>query len=172
MASKCNQAYGVQVLAFLQNLWVRHPERLKEAFELHGDVFRLAMMRRLLLGGCKTGRNLTKAFGDELIARMTFEETTREIAGDPKTIFLPDMGHIQKCLETHQPAIVLAFGQIAHEAVSQVVKQWPGEPIIYIAAHHPVSRHPTSWSSQLRAAAELKERLNNIVHSRLPAYAR
>ena len=87
------------VLAFLQNMWVKEPERVKSAIARHGEEFRLQLMRRFLFAGCKTGRNLTKTFGDELLAHITFEETTREIAGDANTMFPVDRAHIRQCIE-------------------------------------------------------------------------
>ena len=144
------------VLAFLQNMWVKNPERVAASIAKHGEEFRLKLMRTFLFMGCKTGRNLTKTFGEELLAQMTFEETTRQIAGDAKTIFPADTHHIHACIEKHQPKIVLAFGQIAHDAVSMVADQWTGKPFIYVKAHHPASRHPASWLSLLDAAQTVR----------------
>ena len=147
------------VLAFLQNMWVKDPERIQKSIATHGEEFRMRLMRTFLFMGCKTGRNLTKAFGDQLLEQITFEETTRQIAGDAKTILPVDTHHIHEAIEKHQPRIVLAFGQIAHDAVSVVAGQWTGTPFVYIAAHHPASRHPTSWASLLAAAAKVREEL-------------
>jgi len=147
------------VLAFLQNMWVKHPERTKAAIARDGEEFRLTLMRMFLFMGCKTGRNLTKTFGDELIEQITFEETTREIAGDANTIFPADLIHMRACIEKHQPKIVLAFGQIAHDAVSSM--RTAADPWVYVSAHHPASRHPTSWNSLLAAAAKVQNELGH-----------
>ena len=145
------------VLAFLQNMWVKQPDRVKASIAAHGEEFRLALMRRFLFAGCKTGRNLTKVFGDELLEQFTFEETTREIAGDAKTIFPADREHIRDCIVKHQPRIVVAFGQIAHDAVNSI--RTAADGWVYIAAHHPASRHPASWNSLLAAAAKVQNEL-------------
>ena len=139
------------VLAFLQNMWVRDPERLRQAIERGGEQFRLRMMRYSLFAGCKTGRNLKKAFGEELLERITFEETTREIAGDPKTIFPADLEHMRTVLVVHRPRVVVSFGAIAEAAVKQV---WAG---VHIHAHHPASRHPDSMGTLYEAARRLRE---------------
>lgn len=131
-------------------MWVRNPDRVKAMIERQGEIFRLRFMRYSLFAGCKTGRNLQKAFGDELIEQITFEETTREIAGDPKIIFPADLGHIKACLELHKPTVVLAFGKIAHDAVRPL---WTGE---YISAHHPASRNPASYQTLIDAASRLR----------------
>ena len=161
-------AMNKPVLAFLQNMWVKHPDRVKASIAQHGEEFRLKLMRTFLFMGCKTGRNLTKAFGEELLAHITFEETTREIAGDPKTIFPADTHHIHACIEKHQPRIVLAFGQIAYDAVSVIADQWTGQPFLYVAAHHPASRHPASWNTLLEAAAKVQNELTAVTASRPP----
>ena len=145
------------VLAILQNMWVKDPERLKRMFTYHGEEFRLAMMRRLLFAGSKTGRNLKKAFGDDLLAKITFEETTREIAGDPKTIYPADLQHLAICLERHRPEVVLTFGKIAEDAWRKTRCDF--DRPLHLAAHHPASRHPSSWQTLTEAAAKLREYL-------------
>ncbi len=142
------------ILVFLQNMWVRDPERVKRDIAKHGEELRLRYIEYCLFAGCKTGRNLEKAFGDDLIELMTFEETTREIAGNPKTIFPADLAHIKQCLEHHRPSVVLTFGQIAHDAVQPLLGS-----IHHIHAHHPASRHPDSYKTLTDAAAKLREHL-------------
>ena len=139
------------ILAFLQNMWVRDPERVRRAIERDGESFRVYFMRFALFRGCKTGRMLKKAFGEELIEKIEFEETTRQIAGNPREIFPADLEHIRKALELHKPTIVLAFGEIAHKAVQPL---WQGK---YIHAHHPASRAAGSWENLLSAAKQLRE---------------
>ncbi len=140
------------ILAFLQNMWVRDPERIKRDIAKYGEELRMRYIEYALFAGCKTGRMLKKAFGEELIEQITFEETTREIAGDPKTIFPADLAHIRQCLEHHKPRVVLTFGQIAHDAVQPLVG-----PIRHIHAHHPASRHPGSFNTLMLAAADLRK---------------
>ena len=137
-------------LAFLQNMWVKRPEETRRAIERFGETYRVRLIRYALFAGCKTGRNLKRTFGDELIERIVFEETTREIAGDAKTIFPADPAHIKAVLAHHRPLVVLTFGGIAHEAVRPY---WTGK---YIHAHHPASRHPESWQTLVDAAKELR----------------
>lgn len=152
------------ILAFLQNMWVKRPDEVRRLIARHGEEFRVRFMRRALFAGCKTGRNLRKAFGEELIEQIVFEETTREIAGDPKTIFPADLAHIKACLEHHQPKVVLTFGQIALDALL-ACRQGPnlgvasGSTLLHIHAHHPASRHPGSFQTLLLAAAEVRVHL-------------
>lgn len=144
------------ILAFLQNMWVRDPERIKRDIAKHGEELRLRFIEYALFAGCKTGRNLRKAFTEEVCDQIVWEETTREIAGDPKTIFPADLEHIAKCFQVHQPKVVLTFGAIAGEAVRPVLCKLDPKPH-HIHAHHPASRHVDSYKTLIEAAAKLKE---------------
>lgn len=138
-------------LAFLQNMWVRNPERIKNAIARDGEGFRRYFMRYALFAGCKTGRMIKKAFDHELIEQIEFEETTREISGNPKEIFPADLKHIEESIARHNPHVIIAFGAIAHKAVEPLAKSRP-----YIYAHHPASRHPSSFETLVGAANELR----------------
>lgn len=133
-------------LAFLQNMWVRDPDRVRALIEKHGEEYRTRFMRQALFAGCLTGRRIKAAFGDELLRTIHFEEASREIAGDSKTICPPDPDHIRKALALHQPRIVLTFGKVASDAVAPL---WTGR---LIQIPHPAARHPATVT-RLRAAA-------------------
>ena len=144
------------ILAFLQNMWVRDPERVKRDIAKHGEELRLRYIEYALFAGCKTGRNLKKAFGQELIDKIIWEETTREIAGDAKTIFPADLEHITKCFDVHKPEIVVTFGKIAEDSVSRAWCNLELRPI-HLRAHHPASRNPASYQTLADVAEKLKE---------------
>ena len=69
-------------LAFLQNMWVRDPERVKRDIARYGEECRLTYIEYCLFAGCLTGRRLRQAFGEDLLDRIVWEESTREIAGN------------------------------------------------------------------------------------------
>lgn len=144
----------IECLAFLQNMWVRNPERVRKTIERDGEEFRRKFMRYALFAGCKTGRILTKIFGEEALERIEFEETTRQISGNPKEIFPADLEHMAAAIKEHQPKIILAFGAIAHNALTQIGQS------DYIRAHHPASRHPDTFQNLTTAARLLQEKLN------------
>lgn len=121
-----------KVVAFLQNVWVHDPERLRRIFEREPEI-REEMIARLLFMGCFTGGRLTKAFGD-LCDEIVWEETTLEIAGNPKTILPAQPEHIREVLARHNPKIVLTFGRIAFEAIKPL---WTGH---LISLPHPAAR--------------------------------
>ncbi len=155
-------------LAFLQNMWVRNPERLKatiaraEARDGSGEELRSRMIEYALFAGCPTGRRLKAAFG-EWIEQIAWDETTREIAGDPKTIFPPDPQHIEATIRKYQPRIIFAFGKIAAESVFQVLQAttfshaagWPRD-IEFVTAPHPAARQPDTIRKLKEAAEKFK----------------
>jgi len=137
-------------VAFLQNMWVKNPERVRADIQRHGEGFRLRFMKYALFAGCVTGRRLKAAFGD-LCDEIVWEETTREIAGDPKTIFPAQPDHIRAVLEKYKPDVVLTFGAIARLVVLPL---WSGR---LIAAPHPAARQPDTIAKLQAAAAELRK---------------
>lgn len=156
------------IVAFLQNMWVRHPERVKRAIEKDGEEFRLKFMRFALFRGCLTGRRLKAAFSEQLCDEIIWEETTREIAGDPKTIFPAQPEHIKDVLEKFQPDVVLTFGKIAEEAVKPLCSDK------VICSPHPAARQPDTIQKLKNAAALVRNKLiycpacnESLVHANL-----
>lgn len=145
------------ILAFLQNLWVKDPQQLRDILD-RNPHHRLDMIRRLLFCGCLTGRRIISCFGEDLVKHMIFEETTREIAGDARTILPPDPEHIRGCLENHRPKIVLAFGDIARKAVLPV---WSAcmpaeEGDILLFSPHPAARQADTVAKLQAVAGQLR----------------
>jgi len=133
-------------LAFLQNMWVRDPQRVLDGIARGGERYRRRAIYQFLFGGCLTGRRLRAAFGDR-IGEIEWEESTREIASDSHRICLPQPDHIRAAIATYQPKIVLVFGRVAGDAVSAI---WTG-PLIQ--APHPAARQ-SYVPDMLKAAAE------------------
>lgn len=137
------------VVAFLQNMWVKDPARVRADIARLGEDYRRRIMEYSLFAGCLTGRRIKAAFPAAILDQIAWEESTREIAGDARQIFPPDPTHIRAVLASHQPRVVLTFGRIATEAVSGV---WFG-PLIKVP--HPAARHPETVSRLAAAASEL-----------------
>ena len=82
----------MKILAFMQNMWVRDPQRIKDSIAkmpVHQRAeHRLRLIEYCLFAGCKSGRVLKKVFGP-LCGEIIWEEASPEIAGDSKTICLP-----------------------------------------------------------------------------------
>lgn len=144
----------MKIVAFLQNLWVKEDVAAVHArFAKNGEAYRRRFIQRCLFAGCLTGRRLTQTFGHELLGGMLFEESTREISGDSRSSFPPNLGHIRAVLEELQPRVVVAFGKIATLAVKQV---WDGPLVI---APHPASLHVSAVGNLDLAARRLREML-------------
>jgi hypothetical protein len=105
----------MKILAFLQNMWVNEPEKVKELVKTT-DWNRLVYW--FLFRGCKTGQVIKQVFG-ELANKIIYDETTREIAGDPKTTFKPDLKHMHLSILKHKPDIIITFGKIAENAMME-----------------------------------------------------
>lgn len=137
------------ILCFLQNMWVHNRARVLEMIRRHGPEFRLNFMRRSLFRGCKTGRVLRQVFGPVLLNEITFEETTMDIADNPRTLLPVQPDHIRAALALHQPGVVLTLGMIARDAVK------PFLTVRHVHGLHPASRHSDTIPSLKRTAAEL-----------------
>jgi hypothetical protein len=103
----------------------------------------------MLFAGCLTGRRLKAAFGD-LCTEIVWEETTRQVAADAKTILPAQPEHIQEALQLHKPDVVLTFGRIAEAAVKPL---WKG---ILVCAPHPAARQPETRQKLMDAAFALR----------------
>ena len=137
---------GFIIVAFLQNLWVKDPQRIQKILDGHDDKFRRALLKRLLFAGGLTGKRLRSAFGN-LCEQIIWDEASREIAGVSSGICQPDLAHIKNVLDTYKPNVVVVFGNIARDAV---VPLWSGE---LICLPHPAARQ-ADVMDRLRQGAE------------------
>lgn len=129
------------IVAFLQNQWFRDPERMKAMRQRPpwSERPRHEWNATWLFFGCLTGRRLQAAFGEELCDRILWEEVSPEIGGKSSSAFPADKQYITTILDEHRPAVVLAFGKIAGDALSSMLQpDWT-----LIRGPHPAARHPT-----------------------------
>ncbi len=149
------------ILCFLQNMWVREPKKVRAWLDKNPDLWNGAVAG-FLFAGCVTGRRIRTCFGDELIRKMTFEECTKEIAGDSRTVCESDPEHIRAALENHQPKIVVTFGKIAADALDNVCYETKtGRPGVIPIIHcpHPAARQADTVEKLKNAAADIKRLL-------------
>jgi len=143
----------MNILAFMQNMWVRNPERVKRAIERtpveDRERFRSLLIERFLFAGCLTGRRLKATFGEELCDRIIWDEASPEIAGDPKTVCPPCEKHILAVIARHKPDVIITFGKVAGTAVYSV---WKGR---IVCAPHPAARQPDIIQKLKQARADL-----------------
>lgn len=146
------------ILAFLQNLWHKEPERVKEIYARYPSQ-RNDLIARFLFMGCLTGRRLMDALKPDLTSRIIWEETSREIGNYASSKFEPDLTHIENAIRKFQPDIILCFGKVAQDSISAVSK--------IIEFHEPMSSqfkiynciHPAARGNAVRDLKQLAERL-------------
>ncbi|RJP48773.1 MAG: hypothetical protein C4586_08660 [Anaerolineaceae bacterium] len=150
------------ILAFLQNMWVREPEKVRAWLDKNPHLWNRAVTG-FLFSGCLTGRRIKACFGD-LVEKMTFEECTREIAGDSRTICPPNTAHIEACIEKYKPTVVVTFGRIAAEAVRPIWHAWSTlTPEYFIALPHPAARQVDTISKLKSAANKIRRLCGNYI---------
>jgi hypothetical protein len=130
----------VTILAFLQCMWVRDPEKVAAIYARKPGLDRRAELnRRFLFRQSLTGRRLTKAFGD-LCGQIIWEETTTEIGGESSFNPAPDPAHIRSVLTYFKPDAILLFGRTATNSVRPIAAELcPGATVI--SGTHPTARH-------------------------------
>lgn len=150
------------LLAFLQNQWFNEPQRVQKVFERYPEQ-RRDLIREFLFMGCRSGRNLLKAFGKELCSHhIVWEEVSPEIGGYSASVFPPDPDHIQNTLDEVQPDLVLLFGRIPERGVLPL---WKGPHLI---GPHPTARGKDTQALLSRMSRELQTYLSQAETLRLP----
>jgi hypothetical protein len=143
------------VLAFLQNMWFKDPNKVRAVFQRNPE-HRNQLIATYLFMGCLTGRRLLQVFGDDLCDKIIWEECSPEIGGRACALFPPDVAHMRAAIEKHHPDIVLGFGAVAREALSLICP--PGTRTIL--APHPAARGNKTVTELKRAAERLAELLS------------
>lgn len=149
-ANSIPAACSSPAVAFMQNMWVRDPARVRAIIDRHGEEARRKLIYQFLFAGCISGRRLKAAFGN-LIDTIAWDEASPEIADNPKTICAPCPEHIRRVLNAYNPKVVVTFGRVASEAVSKI---WLG-PLIQTT--HPAARQADVPSRLKDAARQVSE---------------
>lgn len=147
-ATSSNTGGNVTVLGLLQNMWVREPERVRQMIDA-----RPAARDRIVavhMPNSHTGRRLRKAFGT-LMGNICWDNACSEIGGQASASPKPDYAHVNAVLRRIEPAVVLAFGNAAKDAMRQAV--YDGH---LIEGPHPAARQRTVTAELQRMAAELR----------------
>lgn len=138
------------ILAFMQNMWVRDPIRVKRCIEQFGEGYRRRLIHYALFAGCLSGRRLQSAFGKEVCDQIKWEEASREITGYANAAPPADPAHIAAVLSQFNPDVVLCFGRIAGDAVPAL---YTGRMIL---APHPAARGPDTLIKLRGAVTDLR----------------
>jgi hypothetical protein len=137
---------NMKIVAFLQNTWVRDPDRVRYMIATHGPDYRRRLIMYALFAGCVTGRNLRKQLGQDLCDSIVWEEASTTITGRASDKVLADLSHISATLDLHHPDLVIAFGKVAREALRELI------PTLHlIESPHPAARSAADQASFKRA---------------------
>lgn len=142
----------MKVLAVLQNMWVKDPDSVRRMIERTPKA-RRRLICYSLFAGCRTGRVLRQVFGEDCSRRFVWDESTREIAGNPRDTFPPDLAHLRAVLDEVKPDVVLAFGRIASNALTALVTADK-----LLTGPHPTARQPDTIARLYRMAENLRGR--------------
>jgi len=153
-----------KVVAILQNMWFKDPERVKETVKFYVDkkgeeAGRERFIRDMLFFGCLTGRRLRAAFTWDVCAEIVWEEASRKIGGHASSKFPHDCEHVAEVIRRHQPSVVMAFGKIACSAIggSPAADEIVECGAKIITAPHPAARGADTVRLLAEAARALKE---------------
>jgi hypothetical protein len=140
----------MRVLAVLQNQWFRDPDHVRAILERTPQA-RLRIIRYALFAGCRTGRILKAALGEEWCQKIVWEEASPEIGGKASSVFSADPMHLRALLDEIKPDIVLALGKIASDALKKLVP-----PHQLLIGPHPTARGIDTVSAIRKIAASLR----------------
>ncbi len=152
------------ILAFMQNQWFNNPDKVRaDLARYSADPERQLKLRRrmihyALFAGCKSGRVLTKVFGD-LCDDIIWEEASTEIGGHAASSFPADLPHMRKTIQTVEPRIVIGFGRTACDALRVIDAELDIAPMEVFYAPHPAARHATAMEELRIIAAAVKATL-------------
>lgn len=149
----------MKIVAFMQNMWVREPQRIHDQLARvkpsQREKLRSMLIHYCLFAGCLTGRRLKAAFGDELCEEIIWDEASPVICDNARHIPPADAVHILEVLKRHEPDIVIAFGKSARAALKEL---WQGH---LICSPHPACRRIEDLLYLHQAARELHSLLKN-----------
>lgn len=146
----------MKILGILQNQWFKNPAKIKQMIaekELEYPNAREFYIATFLFWGCLTGRRLRATLGEDYCNEIVWEECSKEIGGCASARFPADIQHLQRVIDKHKPTHVIAFGQLAKDALMQLYESGRGDYVLFIAPH-PAARQ-SDVTAQLRNLRKL-----------------
>src|SRR6266576_235622 len=129
----------MKLLAFMQNPWFPEGTALRMIMDYRDNQ---DFHRRMLMA-TMSGSRLQSAF-KELFIRIIWDNVQWRPDWMLNGVITPDYLHVQKSLNTHQPTIVITFGNVAYDCLSskqiQPCQSWDGT---VMRCHHPNARFRT-----------------------------
>lgn len=158
----------MKIIAFLQNQWVRNPDRVRKTYELHPEQRNRIIGLLLFMNYprcCLTGRRLRVVFGEELCNSIVWEESSEQVGGKSSDCFAADPAHIRRAVAKHQPDIILHFGRIASEGLARALPDI-NQTVLLIPGPHPAARHGTVVDELMEMAAKLRTSIKEMTAAR------
>lgn len=152
---------AVKILGVMQNQWFKRPDVIKQMIAAAADQerYRRRLITHALFAGCRSGRVLRRVFGD-LCDTIVWEEASREIGGHASSVFPPDVAHLRAVVESVSPDIIIAFGTIARDGLTQATDRR------IVLAPHPVARGADTMDRLNAALREVQELIEAVEESR------
>jgi len=155
----------MKILAFMQNQWLKDPERHKRTMQRYIDRgkpelaedLRRRMIHYALFAGCRTGQILKKFLGDDVCSKIIWDEASKEVGGHSSSCFKADHDHMRSRIDEEKPGIVIAFGKIAGDALDKLS---PTE-VYRIIMPHPTGRAKNT----LAGYPKLRRVLDYAIHT-------
>lgn len=137
----------MKIVGILQNQWFKNPAKIKRLIaEKESEGFadaREFYIATFLFWGCLTGRRLRATLGEDYCNEIVWEECSREMGNSASSRFPADLKHIQQVIAKHKPDVVIAFGQLAKDALLQIYQATPHltqKIFTLLLAPHPAAR--------------------------------
>jgi len=147
----------MKVVAFMQCLWLKDPERGRETMQrMEAQGLRERFLYRLLFHGGKSGRVL-QATLHHWCERIVWEECTKEIGGNSGAVFLPDPVHMKAVIAKHNPTHILSLGKVASGAVESL------KPNLF-GAQHLKAVHPAARQHAIKSLRSVFAQLEELGH--------
>lgn len=151
----------MKILVFMQNMWVKEPEKVKQAIERSKDPEAWNnWVKTLLFAGCITGKRIKQVFGD-LVEDMIFDESTKEILNNPRDVPKADLEHMRNTILRIHPDTIITFGNHASKALEKIITSPYPFYHIRIPKHifnapHPAARQPETMARLKRIAISIR----------------
>lgn len=151
----------MKIVAFMQNPWFP-PGTSRKTIEAYRDD---QAYHRKVLARCMSGKRLMHAFQD-LYWEIYWDNANPEPADSSQGVMEPDISHILRVIETHEPDLILTFGRLPTLGVKDVMDA-NDIRIPLMACHHPNARGMTQYDLN-QFAAKVMTRVSQCVLT-LPA---
>lgn len=107
----------MKVLAILQNQWFANQVSARAMFKRWPER-REHLIRYCLFAGCRTGRVLKDALGEEWCRKIVWEEASPEVGGVASSVFPADPAHLRAVVDKVKPDVVVALGKVAANGIA------------------------------------------------------